>query len=290
MIKILSTGLYTSIQDAGRFGYRHLGVPVSGCMDLYSFNLANALLNNSPECAVLESTLIGPRIEFLAPSYIAITGAQCHLLHNSHPAPINTVLKINKGDVIDVGKTIMGCRNYLAVVDGFVTESILNSQSQYHGITQQKTLQKNQLLSCNPSKRIIKNRTTIQFQSTHFNTSHLIVDRGPEFNLLSDYQINKIFSKSYSLSSLSNRMASLFHHGLPFGIKEIITSSVQPGTVQLTPSGQLIILMRDAQTTGGYSRILQLTDKSISQLSQLSFNCKIKFQLNRDLCTTPGTS
>ncbi len=279
MIKILSTGLYTSIQDAGRFGFRQLGVPVSGCMDLYSYNLANALLNNSPSCSVVESTIIGPRIEFLDSTYIAITGAKCQLLHNNHAAPINTVLKVNKGDVIDMGKTTIGCRNYLAVANGFATESILNSQSQYHGVTKLPTLQKNQIIASYPSTRIIKNRTSIQFLSSHFNTNHLTVTKGPEFNLLTNHHVKKLFSMTFRLSSQSNRMASLFTNELDFGIQEIITSSVQPGTVQLTPSGQLIVLMRDAQTTGGYSRILQLTDKAISQLAQLSYNSKIKFHL-----------
>ena len=279
MIKILSIGFHSSIQDAGRYGFRHLGIPVSGCMDLNSFNLANALLNNSSDCSVIESTFIGPTIEFLSSTYIAITGAQCHLLLNSVPVSINSVLKIEKGDILEFGKTTLGCRNYLSIIDGFDCEDILNSQSQYNGVTRHTLLQKNQIIVCNQTNRSIKNRAIVKINHSFFNTKLLTVLKGPEFNLLKNEIKNRLFSKSFTLSSQSNRMAFLFNQDLSIGIKEIITSSVQPGTVQLTPSGKIIILMRDAQTTGGYSRILQLTEQSISQLAQLSFNQNIKFCL-----------
>jgi biotin-dependent carboxylase-like uncharacterized protein len=280
MIKILSTGFYSSIQDAGRFGFRHLGVPVSGCMDLYSFNLANALLNNSPDCSVIESTFIGPNIEFLSSTYIAITGAQCHLLINSVPVSINSVIKINKGDILEMGKTFHGSRNYLSVIDGFDCENRLNSQSQYNGLTHHALIQKNQIIACNQTNRTIKNRTSVTVNHSLFNSELLTVLKGPEFNLLTDKIKNILFSRSFTLSSQSNRMAYLFNQDFQIGTSEIITSSVQPGTVQLTPSGKIIILMRDAQTTGGYSRILQLTNLSISQLAQLPFNHNIRFCFN----------
>ncbi len=279
MIKILSTGFYSSIQDAGRFGSRHLGVPVSGCMDLYSFNLANALLNNSSDCSVIESTFIGPTIKFLSPTYIAITGAQCHLLLNSKPIQINTVLQICKGDILQIGKTIHGCRNYLSIIDGFDCEIILDSQSQYNGLTKSSTLQKNQIIVINKTSRTIKNRTTVKLSQNLFTHEKLVAFKGPEFCLLTDELKHKIFSSNFNLTSQSNRMAYLFKQDIPYGINDIITSSVQAGTVQLTPSGKIIILMRDAQTTGGYARVLQLPEQSISQLAQLPFNKKIKFSL-----------
>ncbi len=280
MIKILSTGFYSSIQDAGRFGSRHLGVPVSGCMDLYSFNLANALLNNPSDCSVIESTFIGPTIKFLSSTYIAITGAQCHLLLNSKSIPINTVIKICKGDILQMGKIIHGCRNYLSIIDGFDCERILDSQSQYNGLTSSSILQKNQIIVINQTNRVIKNRTTVKFNQNIFTHKNLIAFKGPEFYLLTDELKHKVFSINFNITSQSNRMAYLFKHGISHGINDIITSSVQPGTVQLTPSGIIIVLMRDAQTTGGYARILQLPEQSISQLAQLPFQKKIKFCLD----------
>ncbi len=277
MIKILSAGYCSSIQDAGRFGFRHLGVPVSGCMDLTSYNLANALLNNSPTCSVIESTYIGPRIQFLASTYVAVTGAQCQLLLNSHCVSINTVLSIKKGDILEVGKTRLGCRNYLSILDGFNHEKTLNSQSQYKGITRYNQLQNNHVIPTNQSNRVIRNRASVQLNKQLFNSYLIPTLKGPEFSLLSKQTKTKLFSQSFSLSSQSNRMAFLFNQDLPAGTDEIITSSVQPGTVQLTPSGKVIVLMRDAQTTGGYARILQLTNLAISQLSQLPVNSKFRF-------------
>lgn len=277
MIKILSTGLSSSIQDLGRFGLRHYGVPVSGCMDLISFQLANSLLNNSKKCSVIETTYLGPTIEFLTDTYIAITGAHCQLTLNSHTTSINKVIDIKRGDVLQIGKTLIGTRNYLAIVDGFDAETYSNSQSQLSNITKHSTLQINQVIKSNKSRRKIVNRTSIKFNKSYFKAFGVSVFKGPEFKLLPNTMQKLLLSNRFEISPQSNRMSFLLNHNYKIHAKEIITSAVQPGTIQLTPSGKLIILMRDCQTTGGYARVLQLTSKSISQLSQLPPKSKINF-------------
>jgi allophanate hydrolase subunit 2 len=106
------------------------------------------------------------------------------------------------------------------------------------------------------------------------------VTKGPEYHNLSKEQKELIFSKIIEIDSMNNRMGyQLKSQVLPTNKSEIITSSIIPGTVQLTPSGELIILMRDCQTTGGYSRILQLTDMAINQMAQKKSGDKFKFVL-----------
>ena len=112
----------------------------------------------------------------------------------------------------------------------------------------------------------------------HFHAKDLEVLKGPEFHLLDKIQLNTLFGSEFSIDNSSNRMAYQLQEELSNTLPEMITSLVLPGTVQLTPSGRLIILMRDAQVTGGYPRVLQLTEASINRLSQKIFGEKIRFK------------
>ena len=107
----------------------------------------------------------------------------------------------------------------------------------------------------------------------------IIVFKGPEFGSLSKRMQEALFKGEITVSSISNRMAYVLDHSYSFKAKEILTAAVQPGTVQLTPSGKLIVLMRDAQTTGGYARILQLTENSMNTLAQRRPGESVCFQL-----------
>ena len=100
MIKVLKEGLFTTIQDIGRFGYKNIGVPVSGSMDQTSAKLANLLLGNDESSAVLEMTLVGPTLEFMNDTYISITGADMNPSLNKQKVLQNKPLFVNKGDIL----------------------------------------------------------------------------------------------------------------------------------------------------------------------------------------------
>jgi allophanate hydrolase subunit 2 len=108
---------------------------------------------------------------------------------------------------------------------------------------------------------------------------NLGVQHGPEFDLLSDRQLETLFSREFTIAKENNRMAYQLNESLASHNTTMLTSATLPGTVQLTPSGKLIILMRDGQTTGGYPRILQMTERAISILSQKKFGDQVAFQL-----------
>src|SRR5690606_4397403 len=135
MIKVLSPGLFSTIQDMGRFGYRDKGVPVSGAMDAASAQLANMLLGNSNNDAVMEITMKGPRLRFNCNTCIVITGALLNPSINNVPVSNNKVYDIQKGDTLGFGKLESGLRTYLAVKNGFKTSVVMNSRSQYESIT-----------------------------------------------------------------------------------------------------------------------------------------------------------
>lgn len=279
MIEVIKAGVFSSIQDQGRFGHRHIGVPLSGAMDARSANLANSLLDNTLNCAVLETTLLGPTLKFNLDTFVAVTGANCELLLNKKPIGLNTVIDIKKGDLLTVGKVVKGVRSYLAVSGGFRTEKILGSRSYYSSVTNLSRIHNGDILNIVQPKKDILNRSTIGVNSTLFNQNLLSASKGPEFNLLDNQTQLSLFKLAFKILPQSNRMAYKFNHAGILKTQEIITSSVQPGTVQLTPSGELIILMRDCQTTGGYARVLQLNNSTINQISQMQANEKISFIL-----------
>ena len=280
MIKVITAGFYSSIQDAGRFGYRDMGVPVSGVMDSYSANLANILLNNSNTAAVIEMTHHGITLQFEQKTYIAITGAQCDCLLNDVLIKRNVVVEIPAHSMLKIGRFTSAARAYLAVMGGFNSPLILKSRSYYQGVTEQTKLSKGDVLLINKVTKLIVNRARIKIDPNHFDTQHIVVSKGPEFELLPEQTKTALLSQKFNISSQSNRMAYRLSHGNDnLQAQEIITSSVQPGTVQLTPSGALMVLMRDCQTTGGYARVLQLTEQSINRLAQKTATDSIVFEL-----------
>ena len=117
------------------------------------------------------------------------------------------------------------------------------------------------------------------FKSLNLNTLEIEVFKGPEFDMLSDLEKEELFIRYFSISNNNNRMACQLNEIFENKLQPIITSLVIPGTVQLTPSGKLIILMRDCQATGGYPRVLQLSEIAINVLSQKFTNDKIQFKL-----------
>jgi biotin-dependent carboxylase-like uncharacterized protein len=280
-ILILAEGMHSSIQDLGRKGYRSFGVPISGAMDKFSAILANKLLNNDEKLPVLEMTMTGPKIMFEDHTLIVLTGADMSPQINGSPIKMNHVYEVKTSDVLSFGSLISGVRSYLGVKGGFLTENKLKSYSYYDGITSQETIHKGDRLriaSYDTSLEVTSSK--VKVKSAHFEARKLEVTKGPEFNRLTKKHRELLFSKRFKIGGMNNRMGYQLKNKFP-GLKdsEIITSTTIPGTVQLTPSGTLIILMRDCPTTGGYPRILQLTDIAINQLAQKKENDVFKFDL-----------
>ncbi len=276
-IEIISQGGYCSIQDLGRFGFRRFGVPVSGAMDQFSSKLANAILNNEETDAVIEMIQSGTRIEFHSQGVFVLTGAYFSPYLNDQKLFMNRPFHARSGDVLSFGKVIYGNCCYLAVKRGFQSERKMQSNSQYKHVTSQPRLKKGDFVEHFITQDFEDSGSTVKSQADHFN-SHLIESMaGPEFEYLDTEQLDF----EITVSPTSNRMAYQFDEKIKAKKAEdqMLTSSAQPGTVQLTPAGQLIVLMRDCQTTGGYPRVLQLTDGAINRLAQKRPGDHIQFTL-----------
>jgi biotin-dependent carboxylase-like uncharacterized protein len=280
MIKVLQAGLYTTVQDLGRFGYRNIGVPLSGAMDALSARRANDIVGNSKEKAVLEITLSGPTLKFEKSTTIAISGAPFEVMHNDTEIAMDTLISIKKNDVLHIGKAKNGMRCYLAVAGGFQTPLVLNSRSYYAHITEKKTIEKGDLLPIAVKPEPVDVENTPKINSKPL-IDTLEVYPGPEYGLLTIFQQQGIMEQEFTISAQSNRMASVLECNVRLSANEILTTAVQPGTVQLTPSGKMMVLMRDAQVTGGYARIFQLTEKSINSLAQKRGGETVRFRIKR---------
>jgi len=279
MVKVLKSGFYSTIQDLGRIGYQHFGVPYSGVMDGYSASMANAILGNDKNAAAIEMTMTGATLQFNCNTNICISGADMSPQINSNKIELNKIISVKVGDVLSFGRLNYGFRSYLAVSDGFKTKVVMNSRSMYKNITNQVILYKNDELPISNSVVNSIKHASIKVNTNHFTSKIIEVFKGPEFDFLAVEQQEQLFSKLFKISKENNRMAYQLEDILANSLKPIITSSVLPGTVQLTPFGKLIILMRDCQTTGGYPRILQLKDTSIDVLAQKFNGQNINFKL-----------
>jgi len=248
MLKLLKSGLFSTLQDLGRFGYRNKGVPVSGVMDAETVTKLNRLLDNPLNALVMEITMTGPTAVFEEDTFFVIGGAEMQITLNNKPIANYTIYQVRKGDVLSYGRLENGFRSYLAVKGGFYAETVLGSSAMYK-------------------------------IASFLNETELYVYRGPEFNMLDDRQLEQLFSKDFTVAKENNRMAYQLSEVIKGHKASILTSATLPGTVQFTPSGKLIILMKDGQTTGGYPRILQLSDKAIAILAQKKYGDAISFKL-----------
>ncbi len=278
MIKVLKSGFFTTIQDAGRFGFRNKGVPISGAMDGRALDKANFLLENESDAAVLEITMTGPTLLFEEPTYICLTGAELSATLNNEPIATYKVQKVRKGDILSYGRLEYGFRAYLAVKGGIQSQAVMGSRSHFYPITAQRCIQERQELPFVPTKSYDPKIPEIKIE-TYSGQKEILVYKGPEFDCLETPSLQRLFEEDFTIAKENNRMGYQIKEPLEACNFQMLTSATVPGTVQVTPSGKLIILMKDGQTTGGYPRVLQLTAEAIAILAQKKSGDTIKFLL-----------
>ncbi|EAR12731.1 Allophanate hydrolase subunit 2 [Polaribacter irgensii 23-P] len=282
MLSVLKPGFFNSIQDKGRFGFAAIGVPVAGVMDESASELANSVLNNTLEAAVLEIYSGSCEFQFLCASFICISGGDFSAKINNQAIGLNKKISVFPNDIVSFGKAKYGARCYLAVAGGIQSEVKLNSRSFYKGITQDVFLKRGMKIAIlEVLKSELVSNASIKVNALHFSSSNIKCYKGPEFERLQADQQKKLIENFFSISKDINRMGYRLNETIPNTLSSILTSAVLPGTVQLTPSGKLIILMRDCQVTGGYPRVLQLSEEAINCIAQKSTNSQFRFVLEK---------
>jgi len=227
---ILDSGFFTTIQDNGRLGYAHLGIPESGALDTYSYQLGNAILNNDDNAASFECTLIGPTIKFNTPCHIVLTGGYAISTVNNKIIEFNKPVLIKKGEVLKIGKVTEGCRVYIAISGGLTATLVLGSRSYYFPITKYANIKKAMQIPIGLSnfKRKLKG-AKIKVKKLEGNKDITIpIQVGPEYKLLSTYQKKYLSKQLFTISRLWNRMAIQLEEKLENNLESIYTSPVIP--------------------------------------------------------------
>lgn len=280
-------GIQTLIQDQGRIGYQSYGVPISGVLDKKAAKLANELVGNPTNSPILEMALLGPTIKIVGACQIAITGADLSPKVNKQPIPLYETITIKDGAILTFGGAKTGCRAYLAIRGNWQIDKWLDSYSAlpYSGAaaTPDSLIQKGTKLQIETTGIIPSKRLPKSAQPNFSNSVRIRVLPGPEFDEFSNYTIAYFFSRGYRLTNDANRMGYRLDANLiDFKPKrEVISSGIIPGTIQITSAGQPVILMADAQTVGGYYRIANVISEDLDKLAQLKPGDEVWFSLVR---------
>ncbi len=279
---ILKTGPGSSIQDLGRRGQASFGVPISGALDMKSFAWVNHILQNENYNGVLEISQPGFQIQFDLPTCIALAGAQAIVRLNGEEIDGTNLITIEKKDILEIGAFLNGARVYIGIRYGFKSPKILSSRSFYPGLTEDPYFSKGDKIKyfADFQATPVLNAKA-KWSTDWFQKEEITAYPGPDFHLLSEDLKEKLLSQTFRISQQSNRMGVQLLELLENNLPELPTNPVFPGTVQLTSGGKLVVLLKDAQVTGGYPRILQLAEESQWIMAQKKPGQKIRFSLVR---------
>lgn len=287
-IKIIKAGILDTIQDTGRYGYQHMGINPNGAMDRFSAQLANALLGKELHAAVFEFHFPAPVIFFEEDAMISITGGNFSPMINEKEGVMNAAVTISKLTTLSFKRPIEGARCYLSIYPEIKIEKWLHSYSTnlkaaaggWKGrqlkagdqIFFTKSMKHNDQLSVSLQPEIVgdisQNRPTR-------------VIPGAAWENLSEPYREIFFNHHFTITKLADRMGYRLA-GTPLQLStnnELLSTAVTFGTIQMLPDGQLIVLMADHQTTGGYSQIAHVITSDVSAIGQKQPGEQIRFSL-----------
>jgi biotin-dependent carboxylase-like uncharacterized protein len=283
--KVINPGLFTTIQDMGRFGYESQGVPTAGAMDEFSFRVANILAGNDESAPALEITVMGPTLEVMEDVTVAVAGAEMPPLVNGSPRACWSSFPVRKGDVLSFGAIKSGCRAYLAVSGGFQADVIMGSASTYIrggiGGVRGRRIEKGDILSSKDAGSIsIFRKVLDEFIPSYSDEAEIRVIPGPQGDHFTEEALKLFFSSTYTITKDSDRMGYRLEGPEIRAIEkhDIITDGLLPGAVQIPGNGKPIIMMKDAQTTGGYTKIATVISADLALLAQLKPGDRLRFK------------
>jgi len=278
-------GLLTTVQDLGRVGYGALGVSPSGAADPVALRLGNLLVGNEPGAAALEMTLVGGSFVFPEGAVIALAGADFGATLNGQPLDMWTPHAVQPGMKLALGPTRDYARCYLAVAGGIHVKPFLGSASTHLlsglGGFEGRALRKGDVLRLGqPEKPIHKKRVSQAALLNLKPRKKLRVTDGPQSERFPEQARQTLFQSVFRVSEDSDRLG-LRLEGLSLATNaagEMITEGVTLGAVQVTPSGQPIVLGVEQQTTGGYPKIANVIAADLHRLGQLRPRVEIRFE------------
>jgi antagonist of KipI len=292
-LRIIKGGILDSIQDNGRYGFQHLGLNPGGTMDKLAAQIGNILVGNSLNEAVIELHFPASEYFFEQTALIAITGADFVACINGDEVPCHQPIIVSKFSILQFYRMKSGARAYISVRGGFDIPSWFNSHSTnlkamaggYKGRILQKDdeigLQSYAILDSILAKKeyhVFPWKANTGWEDNQ--VTELLAIPGKEWQQLTAPSKESLEQASFMITSHSDRMGyRLSGQSLSLQTKEeLVSSAVSFGTVQLLPNGQLIVLMADHQTTGGYPRVAHVISAHHSRLAQLNPGERIQFR------------
>lgn len=283
--KVLSPGLFTTVQDMGRYGYQKFGVPITGALDAFAAQMANFLVGNEDNSAVLEFTMAGPRLLVMTDAFVAITGAEMEITQNSTPISAWTAFRVQPGDILEIGQAQSGCRGYLAVTGGIEVPPLMKSRSCYVGGKigglEGRPLDVGDKLPRGIGRFLEQPKKLPQELVPQFHNEIVLrAIPGPQDDYFAE-DLEKFFNSEFTVSPEANRMGYRLDgpvirqkEGMP---TSIISESSLPGGIQIPPNGLPIILLVE-QTVGGYTKIATVISSDLHLVAQASPGDRIRFE------------
>ncbi len=286
-IEVLDGGLFTTVQDLGRYGYQRYGVPVAGALDQFALRVANVLVSNPEEEAGLEITLVGPSLRFLAETVVAITGADLDPRLDDEPVPMWQAFAVPQGGMLTFGGVRDGMRAYLAVAGGIDVPQVLGSRSTYTrsrlGGIEGRALQSGDRLASFGEESVpqLEGRKLPQEQVPAYGHSHILrVMLGPQDDAFTPEGLQTFLSSNYTITPQSDRVGYR-HQGREIQHKDgadIVSDGIPFGAVQVAGDGMPIVLLTDRGTTGGYTKIATIISADLADVAQAIPGDEISFR------------
>ncbi len=293
-IKVRKPGLSTSIQDLGRPGYFHLGIPEGGAMDRFALRAANMLLGNDEGAACLEAVFMGPELEFEADTWVAVTGATMPILLDGEPREGWTAFPVSKGQVLSFGFLKEGARIYIAFAGGIDTPMHLGSRSTYVigalGGLDGRPIAAGDTLPIGTPGKVSERKLDRALLRPSQNPVELRVLPGLYWDRITEASQERFFAEDWTVAPEADRMGYRFRGGSPmefvpreqpFGAgsdpSNIVDGCYSYGSIQVPGGTEPIVLHRDAVSGGGYFTIGAVISADMDLIGQLQPNTKVRF-------------
>jgi KipI family sensor histidine kinase inhibitor len=284
-ITVLRPGLFTTIQDIGRWGHQASGVPVSGPMDRLSHRVANALVGNEPTAALLETTLAGPEIRIENGAVIAVTGADLGARLDAEDIPLHRPIKCRPGAVLRFGERRSGARAYVAFSGGITVSPMMGSRAThtYSGLggLDGRTIVAGDRLPLGDERTLSPWRVISTPVKSATGGVRVRVMPGPQLDYFSPEAIEVLQRARFTVTSQSDRMGYRLRGATIPRVddREMISDATFAGALQVPPSGDPILLMSDRQTSGGYPQIATVITADLPMAGQLAPGDWIEFEI-----------
>jgi len=291
-IEVIKPGLLTTIVSTRRDGVRYLGIGPTGAMDEFALEVANFLVGNPVALATLEIHFPAPEILFHAAQLVSVAGVGFEVKVDDRTIPMWKPFVVSKGATLKFGKMPEGNRAYLSTRGGWKAQAWLGSPTTHIGAQigghAGRALQKGDVLETNESEpceneiKILPWGISInELKKIYAPAGEIRCTESAETDMLSRESNENLFSSSFAISPQSNRMGYRLEGEKLFPAKpiELVSSAVDFGTIQLLPDGNLVILMADHQTTGGYPRVASVIKPDLPKVAQRNLHDKIRFKL-----------